>query len=102
MGLEYGVLQRIFARLLYDDQRRTALSWIRRYGIKLRPSTTDGDQLLDIVVNEPYVLPVSFSPKAIVDVGAYVGFSSIQLSLSHKESVVYAYEPEPDNFRTLV
>lgn len=101
MGLEYGVLQRIFARLLYDEQRRTALSWIRRYGIKLRPSTTDIDQLLDVVVNEPYVLPVSFSPKAIVDIGANVGFASIQLSMGFKDSVVYAYEPEPENFKAL-
>ena len=102
MSLEYGIFQRVSARLLYIAQKRNAHLWLKRYGITLRPSTTDAAQLYDVVINEPYAFPVSFSPRAIVDVGANVGFASIQLSLAHKESIVYAYEPEPENFKTLM
>lgn len=100
MAQKYTFTQRLFARLLSNAQKRAASHYARTLHLEARPHTTDREQLYDVTINKPYILPLSFAPRAVVDVGANVGFATVQLALRYPEAHVYAFEPEPGNFAT--
>ncbi len=44
----------------------------------------------------------SSSPKIIMDVGAYIGISSLYFAHKYPEALIYAFEPAADNYELLV
>jgi FkbM family methyltransferase len=51
---------------------------------------------------EAYEFPEIKERAIIVDVGAHVGIVNIYLALKNPTAQVYAFEPDPDNFRRLL
>jgi FkbM family methyltransferase len=43
----------------------------------------------------------SFSKSVIIDVGAHIGGFSLMAAHKHPNSIIYCYEPHPDNFNLL-
>lgn len=48
-----------------------------------------------------YVFPVEAEPKIIFDIGANIGTTAILLDHCYPGAVIYAFEPEPENFELL-
>lgn len=102
MAIHHSFFQRSAAVLLGKAHQRAAHSWAARYGVMARPNTTDNAQLLDVVAYEPYVFDLDFEPEVIVDIGANVGFASLQLAEKYPHASVVSFEPEPGNYKSLV
>jgi FkbM family methyltransferase len=65
--------------------------------IYLRRSTSDIDNFIQIFLRGEYnFLP--FDPKTIIDLGGYIGLSSIFLSHKYPNSKILLVEPDFDNF----
>lgn len=99
---EYPFLMRAQARISQGIHDRWAKGWIRRYGIVLRPGSTDAAQLQDVTRNMPYSFSLKKFPSSIVDLGANVGFASLALAQRWPGIPLIAIEPEPGNYQALV
>lgn len=98
-----GIDQSIFDQFcLYTKQgSRNELVSIIPQGwelpIYLRRSTSDIDNFIQIFLRGEYnFLP--FCPKTIIDLGGYIGLSSIFLSHKYPEAKILLVEPDVDNF----
>lgn len=69
----------------------------------LRKHTSDEDTFDQIFVAQDYSHPFldGFSPKVIVDAGAYVGYSSVYFANKYPDAKIIAIEPEDSNFELL-
>lgn len=97
----YSNRLRWFAKMLSRAQKSEAKRWRKEFGVVLRADTTDAEQLVDIVANDPYGYALKHDPKIIIDLGANVGFADIAFALRYPDAKVLAYEPEPGNFAAL-
>jgi len=69
--------------------------------LRIRSKTTDAAAFVQIFVNREYEFELGLQPKAIIDAGANIGFSSIYFSLRYPKSFIIALEPEADNYKLL-
>lgn len=70
--------------------------------IKIRPNTTDLAVFKEIFIKGELKLYEKINPKLIIDCGSYVGYSALYLSKRYSESIIYAIEPESNNYSALV
>lgn len=73
--------------------------------LKIRDNNTDSAIFKSVFgANELKImtsLKESFSPKFIVDAGAYAGYTSVWLTKKYPQAHIYAIEPEKHNFEVL-
>ena len=70
--------------------------------LHLRKSTSDIDTFYQVFGNLEYGrIPIKFSPKTIIDLGANIGLASIYFANKYPDSKIIAIEPEPSNFTVL-
>ncbi|MCX6171918.1 MAG: FkbM family methyltransferase [Flavobacterium sp.] len=69
--------------------------------IKIRPNTTDLEVFKEIFIKGELKLKENINPKLIIDCGAYVGFSALFFSNKYSSSIIYAIEPEFENYNAL-
>src|SRR3989338_9436904 len=55
----------------------------------------------DIFVDQAYNLPLNAGKSVIIDAGANIGAYSLYASQKNKDSLIYALEPDSDNFSQL-
>lgn len=71
--------------------------------IHVRPATDDVGAILNNVLREEYgQLPAGFSPKVIVDAGAYIGDTTAYFLSRYPDARVIAIEPNAENFHLAV
>jgi FkbM family methyltransferase len=74
-----------------------------RSNIHFRPLTADEDIIRAVLIDRSeYALFVNCQPKVIFDIGANIGCTSILFANAYPEATIYAFEPEPENFKLLV
>lgn len=75
---------------------------IKHGSLIIRKNTTDISVYKSIfILNEFKIKNTEFSPKFIIDAGAYTGLSSLYFSLNYPKSEIVALEPETSNFEVL-
>lgn len=69
----------------------------------LRKRTSDDAAFNQVFVELDYAAPFlkNFSPKVIVDAGAYVGYSAVYFTNKYPDAQIIAIEPEDSNFNLL-
>lgn len=80
--------------------------FISIYSIKYKPliirkGTTDRDVFKAIFVRGEFHLPVSITPRLIIDAGAYTGLSTLYYAQTYPSAKIIAIEPESSNFSVL-
>jgi FkbM family methyltransferase len=87
------------------NRRFTGLTDFRWTGIPyplyFRAGSTDLQNFKQIFVTKEYGFPLSFMPRRILDLGAYVGFAAIFLAQRFPYAEIVCVEPSVDNFRML-
>lgn len=66
------------------------------YSVSARPGTSDA-AAFEQVFGGAYALDLPFEPRLILDLGANVGYASVDLALRYPKARVVAVEPEPSN-----
>ncbi len=67
-----------------------------------RENTSD-KEIIDLnvgVENTEYVFPPT-EPKVVLDIGANIGITSILMANHYPDAIIYAIEPDPENFQIL-
>ncbi len=64
-------------------------------------SPTDFAVIKEVFIDEEYRLDKDFIPKEIIDIGSNIGMSVIYWKIMYPRASVYAYEPDPETFKTL-
>jgi FkbM family methyltransferase len=86
-------------RTLWDGQIRTRPQYLDRYGFRFRDRTMDEGIFLSVTRYNEYKLPRSLSPDdVVIDVGAHIGSFSLAATMRGSQRV-FAFEPNPANFR---
>lgn len=83
-----------YVRGSYDLGFRELVSY-RRY-------TADEEIIRSILIDrKEYHLFINCHPKVIFDIGANIGAASLLFANSYPNAMIYAFEPEPENFKIL-
>ncbi|MEI7909906.1 MAG: FkbM family methyltransferase [Verrucomicrobiota bacterium] len=69
--------------------------------LKLRGATSDLSVVYTIACHKDYAFPEIRDVDHVLDCGAYIGISTIQLKHELRAQTVTAVEPDPDNFSLL-
>jgi FkbM family methyltransferase len=73
------------------------------YPFWIRPGTSDAIEVTHTILRECYgQYRPNFSPRFIVDAGAYIGDSACWFLSRYPHATVIAVEPDPENFEVLV
>jgi FkbM family methyltransferase len=67
----------------------------------VRPGTTDMQAFNAVFRRRQHDVPIGFTPRVVVDLGANVGFTSVDFALRYPGARVIAVEPEPGNVKML-
>jgi FkbM family methyltransferase len=67
----------------------------------MRCGSSDLSNFIQIFCNKEYGFPISFSPRRILDLGAYAGFASTFLALRFPDADIVSVEPSAANFQIL-
>ena len=67
--------------------------------VKCRPAQSDRSALGQIFIDRDCDIPISYSPRLIIDGGANVGYASILLANKYPEAVILAVEPDSENLK---
>jgi FkbM family methyltransferase len=71
-----------------------------QYPFLIRSKTTDLETVINNFIRREYgQLPRDFSPRVIVDAGAYIGDTSAYFLTKYPKAHVIALEPAPESFR---
>jgi FkbM family methyltransferase len=74
-----------------------------RYPIFVRQNSTDLLVFQQIFIYKEYLINYNNSnPKTIIDAGANIGLSAIFFANKYPDSIIYAIEPEENNFKILL
>ena len=99
-------LGRVYGRWLYLQEQISQNP--REIGVRcqsrrmrLRLNTTDIMVLYSVFVRQDYAMDLSWSPRVIVDAGAYTGYSALYLAEKYPTARILAIEPAPSNFEVL-
>src|SRR5215208_2318771 len=88
IGLQKNTASRDFAVQLPGLKQRT---WIRK-------GTSDWNAFKQVFVWKEYEYPIPFTPSAILDAGANVGYAALWFARKFPEAKIILIEPEPGNF----
>lgn len=80
--------------------RREELIWAASAGLEVRPGTTDVLVVRQVLSEMPCLLSGG-EPKCIIDGGANGGFSSAWFARRFPGAMIYALEPDAENFALL-
>lgn len=70
--------------------------------VKFRPFTADEEIIRNILIDrKEYGLFVNCNPRVVFDIGAQIGCTSILFANAYPQALIFAFEPEPDNFELL-
>lgn len=70
--------------------------------LHLRKSTSDIETFYQVFGNLEYGdIPIKFSPKVIIDLGANIGLASVYFANKYPDSKIISVEPETSNFDVL-
>lgn len=69
--------------------------------LTLRTGSSDVGAFLEVFIDRDHELPVALAPRLILDIGANVGCSAVDLAHRYPEARVVAVEPEPSNLQLL-
>jgi FkbM family methyltransferase len=72
-----------------------------RYPVFFRCGSTDLRNFRQIFIRRELGFGLPYSPRRILDLGAYVGFAAIFLAQRFPGAEIFCVEPSPDNFRLL-
>jgi len=72
-----------------------------KYGIRLRPNSTDITAFKAIFLFGDYDIKMDSEPRVIVDAGANVGLASIYFANKYPSAKIIAIELDSDNFKLL-
>ncbi len=71
--------------------------------VTFRPFTADEDIIRAVLIDRTeYGFFVGCNPKVIFDIGANIGATSVLLANAYPNAVIYAFEPEPENYMLLL
>jgi FkbM family methyltransferase len=71
--------------------------------VKYRPYTEDESIIRNILIDRSeYQLFVGANPRVIYDVGANIGAASLLFLTSYPDAIIFAFEPDPENYEILV
>ncbi len=73
-----------------------------RYGITIRPNSSDLECFNQMFVYKNYELEKELKPKLIIDGGSNIGFSSIYFSIKYPNAKIIAIEPDKKNYIKLL
>lgn len=59
---------------------------------------TDFATIKEIYIDQEYKVEMPIIPRVIIDIGSNVGYSVLYWKSIFPQSVVHAYEPDPDTF----
>ena len=91
----------IYIKLRYQLTTKLKIPNIK-YEIFIRKQTSDIATFYQIFGNQEYgEVPIKFSPKTIIDLGANIGLASIFFANKYPNSKILAIEPEESNFKML-
>jgi FkbM family methyltransferase len=71
------------------------------YPLYLRSGSTDFRNFVQIFQNGEYDFPMPFTPRTVLDLGAYIGFAAIFLAHRFPDAEIVCVEPSASNFRLL-
>lgn len=81
---------------------------LKRYDLGLRdtvmfrPGTSDEDLIQSILIDRrEYGLFINCNPRVVFDVGANIGATSILFANAYPNALIFAFEPDPENFSLL-
>lgn len=94
-----------FVRDLKDKSYHIgSLTWNNKK-VFYRTSTSDMTLIYEILLKSKYkseyYLPEKLNPTVIFDIGANIGITSIYLAKLFPDSLIYSFEPMPENFEIL-
>jgi FkbM family methyltransferase len=94
-----------FVRDLKDKSHRVgSLTWNNKK-VFYRTSSSDMTLIYEILLKSKYkseyYLPEKLNPKVIFDIGGNIGITSIYLAKLFPDSLIYSFEPMPENFEIL-
>jgi FkbM family methyltransferase len=69
--------------------------------INIRPRTSDLTVARKILDSHEYEVCCDANPRLIIDAGANIGFSALYFAQRYPNAMIYAIEPEEENFRLL-
>lgn len=70
--------------------------------VSYRPDTSDEELIRRILIDRiEYSMFSKCAPKVIFDVGANIGATSLLFANNYPDAKIYAFEPEPENFKLL-
>ena len=61
----------------------------------------DYTTLEEIFIEQVYEIPDTFKPRAIVDLGSNIGIGIAYFALRYPQARIWAYEPDPNNWKRL-
>ena len=67
--------------------------------VHFRGIYSDKAMFEQIFVHKEYNVPVDFSPKTIIDLGANVGYASVYFANRFPDAKIFAVEPEENNYQ---
>jgi FkbM family methyltransferase len=106
-GLKYLVKSKSlrFVKDLNDKSHHIgSLTWNNKK-VYYRASTSDMTLIYEILLKSKYkseyYLPEKLNPKVIFDIGGNIGITSVYLAKLFPNSLIYTFEPMPENFEIL-
>jgi FkbM family methyltransferase len=106
-GLKYLVKSkslRFFKDLNDKSHHIGSLTWNNKK-VYYRASTSDMTLIYEILLKSKYkseyYLPEKLNPKVIFDIGGNIGITSVYLAKLFPNSLIYTFEPMPENFEIL-
>lgn len=69
--------------------------------VTLRPGTSDFSVFRQVIMNGEYDMELPVKPAVIIDAGANIGLASLYFHNRFPQAVIYAMEPDHNNFKAL-
>lgn len=88
--------------LRWQRHQQIVLEWRDGARMRLRPRSSDGWTVQETILTDYYRLDrLHLTNANVLDLGANIGAFSIAAAARFPQSRIFAYEPEPDNFKML-
>ena len=103
---KFGLMDAININKLLNRKKKEVLTLGAKINgtsknLLLRNNTTDYSIFNKIFQAKDYDFDFPFEPLTIIDAGAYAGYSSVFFALKYPNAIIFAIEPDKDNFLLL-
>lgn len=111
-----GIFQKIYLLLLYitlsvkrwlgkapsfKRLKKIKIQWEEKVATFYIKHQIDFDILRETFVDNQYEIDNTIQPKVIVDLGSNIGATVLKFHLQYPNALIYAFEPDPNNFEWL-